>query len=68
MEWSEKFALDVWYVDNWSFWLDVKILLRTVAIVLGAQGTSKDGHATMPEFKSRERPSLPGMDGAENRP
>jgi len=55
MEWEEKFALDVWYVDNWTLWLDVKILFRTIAIVLRAQGTSNRGHATMPEFRSRDR-------------
>lgn len=56
MEWEDKFALDVWYVENWTFWLDIKILFRTIAVVLGAQGISKDGHATMPEFRSQNRP------------
>lgn len=50
ISWEEKFALDVWYVDHWSLWLDVKILALTVARVLKRSGISRDGHATMPEF------------------
>ncbi|TFH29610.1 MAG: sugar transferase, partial [Deltaproteobacteria bacterium] len=48
--WEEKFKLDVWYVDNYSFWLDMKILWMTVAKVLKREGISADGEATMPEF------------------
>ncbi|HBO68653.1 MAG TPA: hypothetical protein DD658_00210 [Deltaproteobacteria bacterium] len=48
--WEEKFALDVWYVDNRSFALDVKILVMTVWKVLGRKGISAEGEATMPEF------------------
>jgi len=48
--WSEKFALDIWYVDNRSFWLDLKILFLTVRQVLGRSGISSEGEATMPEF------------------
>lgn len=48
--WEEKFALDVWYVDNWSFGLDVKILWMTVLSVVRRDGISAGGHATMPEF------------------
>ena len=51
LSWEEKFQLDVWYVDNWSLWLDVKILWRTVWIVLKREGISAEGHATMPEFR-----------------
>ncbi len=50
LSWEEKFALDVWYVDHWSLWLDVKILALTVAKVLRRDGVSADGHATMPPF------------------
>ena len=50
LSWDEKFALDVWYVDNQSFWLDIKILLRTVIAVFSRKGISSDGHATMPPF------------------
>lgn len=51
LTWDEKFALDVWYVDHWSLWLDIKILFRTVWRVLRREGISFEGHATMPEFK-----------------
>lgn len=50
INWEEKFALDVWYVDNWSLWLDLKILFQTVIIVLGRKGINAEGSATMPEF------------------
>lgn len=48
--WEEKFDLDVWYVDNWSFWLDLKIILMTVARVLSGQGVSQAGKSTVDEF------------------
>lgn len=51
LSWEEKFALDVWYVDNASLTLDLKILWRTVAAVLRRQGISGGGEATMSEFK-----------------
>lgn len=50
LEWREKFALDVWYVDHVSLRTDLAILLKTVAAVLDQRGISADGHATMPEF------------------
>jgi lipopolysaccharide/colanic/teichoic acid biosynthesis glycosyltransferase len=57
LSWDEKFALDVWYVDHWSPWLDAKILARTVGRVLLRQGiSSSDGHATMPEFMGSAKP------------
>lgn len=49
--WEEKFALDVWYVDNWSLWLDIKILLLTLVKVFKREGISQEGHATMEEFR-----------------
>jgi len=48
--WEEKFALDVWYVDNRSFWLDLKILAMTAWKVLRREGINAEGEATMPEF------------------
>lgn len=48
--WDEKFALDTWYVDNWSFWLDIRILFLTVWQVLARRGISAGDHVTMPEF------------------
>ena len=50
LSWEEKFKFDVWYVDNMSFWLDLKILALTVWKVLRREGISQDGHATMSEF------------------
>lgn len=51
LSWAEKFQLDVWYVDNWSLWLDCKILLLTIGKVLQQEGISQPGQATMEEFK-----------------
>ncbi len=48
--WEDKFKLDVWYVDNWSVWLDVKIIAMTVMKVLKREGISQTGEATMEEF------------------
>jgi sugar transferase EpsL len=53
LSWDERFKLDVWYVDNWSLWLDVKILWRTLWMVLRREGISAQGHATMPRFGER---------------
>lgn len=50
ISWEEKFKLDVWYVDNWSLWLDFKIIIKTLAIVLKRSGISAEGEATMGEF------------------
>lgn len=52
--WHEKFNLDVWYVDNVSFALDVRILLLTVKKVLYSDGISQEGQATMEKFKGNE--------------
>jgi len=51
IDWEEKFRLDVWYVDNWSFWLDLKILFLTPWKVFKREGISQPGHATADEFK-----------------
>jgi sugar transferase EpsL len=50
LEWPARFALDVWYVDHWSFWLDVKILLMSVWKVLSREGISQPGQATTEYF------------------
>jgi sugar transferase EpsL len=55
LSWEEKFAQDVWYVDNWSLWLDLRILARTLGKVLRGHGVSPPGTATMPEFLGRGR-------------
>lgn len=51
LSWEEKFALDVWYVDNRTLWLDVKVLWLTVKKVLVREGISAAGEATMPRFE-----------------
>jgi lipopolysaccharide/colanic/teichoic acid biosynthesis glycosyltransferase len=51
ISWDEKFALDVWYVDNRSLLLDVRILWMTVHMVLLRKAISATGDATMPKFK-----------------
>jgi len=48
--WEEKFRLDVWYVDHWCLWLDVKILALTLWKVLKREGISQTGQATAEEF------------------
>jgi len=50
ISWDDKFRLDVWYVDNWSFMLDLKIILMTVLKVIKREGISAEGEATMPNF------------------
>lgn len=50
LSWEEKFELDVWYVENRSFWLDLKIILLTVKKVLVREGISAAGEATMTRF------------------
>jgi lipopolysaccharide/colanic/teichoic acid biosynthesis glycosyltransferase len=42
LPWDERLALDVWYVENWSLWLDFKILMRTVVKVIAREGVSAD--------------------------
>lgn len=53
LSWEEKFKLDVWYVDNHSIWLDIKILFLTIKKVFVKEGISSEGHATMPVFKGK---------------
>lgn len=58
LSWEEKFKLDVWYVDNKSLWLDIKILWLTVKKVAVREGISASGDATMPKF-TRSATQLP---------
>ena len=51
ISWDQKLELDVWYVNNRSFVLDLKILAMTLVRVFRRQGISADGHETMPEFR-----------------
>ena len=52
--WEQKFKNDVWYVDNWSLWLDIKILFITVLKVLKHEGISAEGQATMHRFEGSD--------------
>jgi len=52
--WEDRFSLDVWYVDNRNFLLDLKIIFRTMRIVIKRDGISHSEHATMPEFGIEE--------------
>lgn len=63
ISWEEKFALDLWYVDNWSLWLDFRILARTFWQVLRRVDVAQRGHATMPEFMGNTDRSIPREDG-----
>lgn len=54
LSWPEKFKLDVWYVDHWSLGLDLRILCKTLWLVVTRRGISQPGHATMPEFNPGE--------------
>ena len=55
ISWEEKFDLDVWYVDNQSIWLDIKILCLTIKKVILRDGISAKGDATMPPFKGAKK-------------
>ena len=50
ISWEEKFKLDVWYVDNWSLWLDIKIILTTLWKALIREGISQEGHISSEVF------------------
>lgn len=54
LSWDEKFKLDIWYVDNRSFFLDLKIIFLTIKKVLVRDGISADGDVTMPKFTGSE--------------
>ncbi|SDK54275.1 Sugar transferase involved in LPS biosynthesis (colanic, teichoic acid) [Maridesulfovibrio ferrireducens] len=54
ISWDDKFKLDVWYVENYSIPLDIKILFMTVARVFKREGISQTGHATAEEFKGKK--------------
>ncbi|MFC3210896.1 sugar transferase [Planomicrobium okeanokoites] len=54
ISWEKKFEYDVWYVENRSFFLDIKILFMTVLKVFKSEGISQDGQATMTKFKGNK--------------
>jgi len=65
ISWEDKFKMDVWYVDHWSFWLDIKIIFLTLWKWFTREGISQPGHATAEEFRGNDRQnkdknSIPG--------
>jgi len=54
VDWPARFAMDVWYVDHWSFWLDVRILLMTLWKVILREGISQPGQATTEYFTGNQ--------------
>lgn len=54
ISWQEKFALDAWYVDHQSLWLDIKIILLTIKKISVREGISAKGEATMPKFTGND--------------
>lgn len=64
VSWEDKFELDVWYVDHWSLWLDMYILLRTAWKVITREGINEPGNATAREFmgaQGEESGNSPGL-------
>ena len=59
LSWPDKFKLDVWYVDNVSFLLDLKIIMKTVLKVFLREGIHAEGNVTMPRFTGNPRESTP---------
>ena len=54
ISWKEKFDMDIWYTKNISFWVDIKIILETVKVVIKHAGVSSETSATMEEFKGND--------------
>ena len=54
LSWQDKFRLDVWYVDHWTLWVDIRILWMSVWKVLRREGISQEGHATAEEFMGND--------------
>ena len=54
VSWPERLEMDVWYVENWSLWLDLRILARTVWQVFRVRDVSHPGHASMPPFRGAD--------------
>jgi pilin glycosylation protein pglB len=54
ISWDEKFAYDIWYIDHFSLWFDMKILFLTIKKVFIKEGISAEGEATMPYFTGND--------------
>jgi lipopolysaccharide/colanic/teichoic acid biosynthesis glycosyltransferase len=57
ISWEDKFKLDIWYVDNWTILLDIKIILKTIWMVITRQGVTQQGRATVDEFMGTQHKS-----------
>jgi sugar transferase EpsL len=55
VEWDTRLEMDVWYVENRSMWLDIKIILKTIQVAFGGRGVSAEGNATMPRFTGSQQ-------------
>lgn len=62
ISWEKKFELDVWYVDNWSIWLDFKIFLLTVKKVFAREGISASSNVTMEKFQGCNKNNGAGVE------
>ncbi len=63
LSWEDKFKYDCWYVDNQSFWLDIKIIFLTIKKVFAREDISADGHVTMPVFTGNKKDNQGKTDG-----
>ena len=54
VDWPARFAMDIWYVDHWSFWLDIRIIFLTVWKVISREGINQEGQSTVEYFKGEQ--------------
>jgi sugar transferase EpsL len=54
VDWPARFAMDIWYVDHWSFWLDIRIIFLTVWKVVSREGINQEGQPTVEYFKGEQ--------------
>jgi sugar transferase EpsL len=54
VDWPARFAMDIWYVDHWSFWLDIRIIFLTIWKVLSRHGINQEGQSTVEYFKGEQ--------------
>ncbi len=59
ISWEDKFRLDVWYVDNMNFWLDLKIMMLTAMRIIRRDGVNAAANVTMPRFDEERKPAAP---------
>ena len=54
IDWPTRFKMDIWYVDHWSFWLDIKIIFMTIWKVISREGVNQEGKSTVEYFKGEQ--------------